>query len=53
MRRVGVEDVAEQLLGWKRKMPERVHFDVPPMPEGEGGAPLDVEDDDDDASEAA
>ena len=29
-------------------MPERLHFDVPPMPEGEGGAPLDVEDDDGD-----
>ena len=37
MRRVGVEDVAEQLLAWKKAMPERVHFDVPPMPEGEGG----------------
>jgi GTP-binding protein len=35
MRRVGVEDVAEQMLAWKAAMPERVHFDVPPMPEGD------------------
>ena len=50
LRRVGIEDVAEQLLAWKRAMPERVHFDVPPMPEGEGGLALDddvVEEDDD------
>ena len=30
LRRIGVEDAAEQLLAWKRAMPERVHFDVPP-----------------------
>ena len=48
LRRVGIEDVAEQLLAWKKAMPERLHFDVPPMPEGEGGAPLDVEDEDGD-----
>ena len=44
MRRTGVEDVAELLLGWKKAMPERVHFDVPPMPEGEGGDVVDDED---------
>jgi len=37
MRRVGVEDVAEQMMGWKAAMPERVHFELPPMPVGEGG----------------
>ena len=47
MRRLGVEDVAEQMMAWKKAMPERVHFDVPPMPEGEGGAP--VEEDEGDA----
>ena len=36
LRRIGVEDVAEQLLAWKKAMPERVHFEIPPMPEGEG-----------------
>ena len=52
LRRVGIEDVAEQLLAWKKAMPERVHFDVPPMPEGEGGdAPLD-DDEHDDGDEA-
>ena len=40
MRRVGVEDVAEQMLAWKKAMPERVQFEVPPMPEGEA---VDVE----------
>jgi GTP-binding protein len=51
LRRVGVEDVAEQLLAWKKAMPERVHFDLPPMPEGEGGAEIDDEDEaDDDAA---
>ncbi len=51
LRRTGVEDVAELLLGWKKAMPERVHFDVPPMPEGEGGDPVDdpVFEDDDEA----
>ena len=44
MRRVGVEDVAEQMMAWKAAMPERVHFDVPPMPEGDAGEP--GEDDD-------
>ena len=38
MRRVGVEDVAEQMLAWKKAMPERVQFDVPPMVEGQGDA---------------
>ena len=37
LRRTGIEDVAELLLGWKRAMPERVHFELPPMPQGEGG----------------
>ena len=41
MRRVGVEDVAEQLLAWKAAMPERVHFELPPMPQGEGEESLD------------
>jgi GTP-binding protein len=40
MRRVGVDDVAEQMMNWKKAMPERVHFDVAPLPEGEGGAPI-------------
>ena len=44
MRRVGVEDVAEQMMGWKKAMPERVHFDVPPMAQGEAG---DIDDDED------
>ena len=48
MRRVGVEDVAEQLLAWKAAMPERVHFELPPMPEGEGAEAVDDEDIDDD-----
>jgi GTP-binding protein len=39
LRRVGIEDVAEQMLGWKKAMPDRVHFDVPPLPEGEGASP--------------
>ena len=30
LRRIGVEDAAEQLLAWKRAMPERVHFELPP-----------------------
>ncbi|HEY8975578.1 MAG TPA: ribosome biogenesis GTP-binding protein YihA/YsxC [Burkholderiaceae bacterium] len=37
LRRIGVEDAAEQLLAWKRAMPERVHFELPPMAEGEAG----------------
>jgi GTP-binding protein len=44
LRRIGVEDAAEQLLAWKRAMPERVHFDVPPPAEGEPGESLDDED---------
>ena len=47
LRRTGIEDVAELLLGWKKAMPERVHFDVPPMPQGEGGEAVDDEDFDD------
>ena len=47
LRRVGIEDVAEQMLAWKAAMPERVHFDVPPMPEGEGIAPVDFDDGED------
>jgi GTP-binding protein len=41
LRRVGIEDVAEQMLAWKKNMPERVHFDVPPLPQGEGEGPVD------------
>ena len=41
LRRIGVDDVAEQLLAWKQAMPERVHFELPPMPEGEDGAGVD------------
>jgi len=48
MRRVGVEDVAEQMIAWKKAMPERVHFELPPMPEGEGGEAVDDEDFEDD-----
>lgn len=46
LRRVGVEDVAEQMLAWKKAMPERVHFDVPPLPEGATGETIDDEEDD-------
>jgi GTP-binding protein len=45
LRRVGVEDVAEQMLTWKKAMPERVHFDLPPLAESEAGAPMDPEGD--------
>jgi GTP-binding protein len=34
LRRIGVEDAAEQLLAWKKAMPERVHFELPPAVEG-------------------
>ena len=51
MRRVGLEDVAEQLLAWKKAMPERVHFEVPPMPEGEGGQSIADDDEKDDDEE--
>jgi GTP-binding protein len=40
LRRTGVEDAAEQLLAWKKAMPERVHFDVPPLPQDDDGEPL-------------
>jgi len=36
LRRVGVEDAAEQLLAWRKAMPERVHFELPPPVDGEG-----------------
>ncbi len=51
LRRLGVEDAAEQLLAWRKAMPERVHFELPPMPEGEGGEAVedDAEDVEDDA----
>ena len=48
LRRTGIEDVAELLLGWKKAMPERVHFELPPMPPGEGGEAVDDEDFEDD-----
>jgi GTP-binding protein len=41
MRRVGIEDVAEQLLGWRKAMPERVEFDLPPPQAGDGDVPQD------------
>ena len=47
LRRVGVEDVAEQLLAWKKAMPERVHFELPPVVEG-----IEDVDDADDAEDA-
>ena len=50
MRRVGVEDVAEQMMGWKAAMPERVHFELPPMPAGEGGGEMVDGDEDEDAA---
>ncbi len=43
LRRLGVEDAAEQLLAWRKAMPERVHFELPSMPEGEGGEAADDE----------
>ena len=54
LRRTGIEDVAELLLGWKKAMPERVHFELPPMPQGEGGEAVEDQggdgfDDDDEA----
>jgi len=33
--RIGVEDAAEQLLAWRKAMPERVHFELPPPAEGD------------------
>ena len=53
LRRIGVDDAAEQLLAWKKAMPERVHFELPPMPaEGEGDV-VDADTDDVDADDAA
>ena len=46
LRRIGVEDVAEQMMAWKQAMPEHVHFELPPMPAGDAGEPMDGEDDD-------
>ncbi len=46
LRRTGIEDVAELLLGWKKAMPERVHFELPPMPPGEGGEAVEDQGDD-------
>ena len=43
LRRIGLEDVAEQLLAWKKSLPERVQFDVPPPAEDAGGEPPDDE----------
>ncbi|HEY9025058.1 MAG TPA: ribosome biogenesis GTP-binding protein YihA/YsxC [Burkholderiaceae bacterium] len=48
LRRIGVEDAAEQLLAWKKAMPERVHFELPPVAEEAGGA--EDSDGDDDAA---
>ena len=42
MRRVGVEDVAEQLKGWMASVPERHEFELPPPPDADpqdGAAP--------------
>jgi len=44
LRRIGVEDAAEQLLGWKKAMPERVHFELPPAADASDGAGADEED---------
>ena len=44
LRRVGIEDVAEQLMGWRAAMPERLEFDVPPRPEGDEGGDAPVAD---------
>ena len=49
LRRLGVEDVAEQMLAWKSVFPERVHFELAPMPEGEGDEAID----DDEETDAA
>ena len=38
LRRIGVEDTAAQLLAWKKAMPERVHFELPPMAAAEDAA---------------
>jgi len=53
MRRVGVEDVAEQMMGWKAAMPERVHFELPPMPQGEGDEAIEGDEEDDEEDDAA
>ena len=50
MRRMGVEDVAEQMMAWKAAMPERVHFELPPRPEGEGDEADDGDVDEEDAA---
>ena len=48
LRRLGVDDAAEQLLAWKKAMPERVHFELPPPVEGQDVAEDgDVEDEGD------
>jgi GTP-binding protein len=47
LRRIGIEDAAEQLLAWKKTLPEHVHFDVPPPVEGDGGEDLGDEDSED------
>jgi GTP-binding protein len=52
LRRIGVDDAAEQLLAWKKAMPEHVHFDLPPMP-AEGAADGVDEDADADADDPA
>jgi GTP-binding protein len=53
MRRVGVEDVAEQMMGWKAAMPERVHFELPPMPAEGDVVDADADADDANADDAA
>jgi GTP-binding protein len=49
LRRIGIEDVAEQLLAWKKAMPERVHFELPPPVAEEAGEDVGDEDDDQEA----
>jgi GTP-binding protein len=45
LRRIGVEDVAEQMLAWRKAMPEQVHFELPPpAPVDDEEEPADDED---------
>jgi GTP-binding protein len=53
LRRIGVDDVAEQLLAWKKAMPERVHFELPPPVEGDGDVVDDADADDADGDDEA
>lgn len=52
LRRIGIEDVAEQLLAWKKAMPERVHFELPPPVAEEAGEGVDDGNEGEDDEEA-